>query len=317
MSPRGWPSTPAAVFEGDDVPLESAGFDGVVVMGGPMSVNSTEGFPSRDAEVSLLADTFRAGIPTLGVCLGAQLLAVAGGGAVGRNTHGPKIGWAPIALSPACSDDRLLAGLPSTLTVLHWHGESFEVPPTALPLISGTTYPNQAFRIGDVAWGVQFHLEVTAEAVEGFLQRVRSGCSGCARRGRRGRAATPAALAALAPARDLVCTRFAGLVAAAVTRRGPGRPRVARARRCRYADADADAVTSYQRWSRRLRRAPARPAASAPDAVQMLRPFSKRAYCFKNKRLALPVGPLRCLATSTRASSARSIATSSLYSDSR
>jgi len=206
------------VFEGDDVPFESAGFDGVVVMGGPMSVNSTEGFPSRDAEVSLLADALRAGIPTLGVCLGAQLLAVAGGGAVGRNTHGPKIGWAPIALAPACGDDRLLAGLPSMLTVLHWHGESFEVPPGAVPLISGTTYPNQAFRIGDVAWGVQFHLEVTAEAVEGFLHAFAADAAGVPGGAGAVRAATPAALAALAPAQDLVCTRFAGLVAARVTR---------------------------------------------------------------------------------------------------
>ena len=113
------------VFDGDDIPPDTAGLDGVVVMGGPMSVNSTDGFPSRDAEVSLLADALRTGIPTLGVCLGAQLLAVAAGGAVAPNAHGPEIGWAPIQLAPACGDDPLLVGLPPTLTVLHWHGESF------------------------------------------------------------------------------------------------------------------------------------------------------------------------------------------------
>jgi GMP synthase-like glutamine amidotransferase len=206
------------VYDGDDVPLDTAGLDGVVVMGGPMSVNSTEGFPSRDAEISLLADALRAGIPTLGVCLGGQLLAVAGGGAVGRNAHGPKIGWAPIHLAPACQDDQLLAGLPSTLAVLHWHGESFEVPPGAQPLISSTTYPNQAFRLGDVAWGVQFHLEVTAEAVEGFLHAFAAEAASVPGGAEVVRTATPAALAALAPARDLVCSRFAGLVAARVTR---------------------------------------------------------------------------------------------------
>jgi GMP synthase-like glutamine amidotransferase len=206
------------VFDGDDIPSDTVGFDGVVVMGGPMSVNSTEGFPSRDAEISLLADALRAGIPTLGVCLGGQLLAVAGGGAVGRNAHGPKIGWAPIQLAPACGDDRLLADLSPTLTVLHWHGESFEVPPGAQPLISSATYPNQAFRIGDVAWGVQFHLEVTAEAVEGFLHAFAAEAASVPGGAEAVRAATPAALAALAPARDLVCTRFAGLVAARVTR---------------------------------------------------------------------------------------------------
>jgi len=182
-----------------------------------MSVNSTEGFPSRDAEVSLLADALRAGIPTLGVCLGAQLLAVAAGGAVGRNAYGPEIGWGPVQLDPACRDDQLLAGLPMTLTVLHWHGESFEVPPGARPLISGTTYLNQAFRLGDVAWGVQFHLEVNAEAVEGFLRAFAAEAASVPGGAEVVRAATPAALSALAAARDLVCSRFAGLVEARVT----------------------------------------------------------------------------------------------------
>jgi GMP synthase-like glutamine amidotransferase len=205
------------VFQGDDIPLDTAGFDGLVVMGGPMSVNSTEGFPSRDAELSLLADALRVGIPTLGVCLGAQLLAVAAGGAVGRNAHGPEIGWGPVQLGPACHDDRLLAGLPPTLTVLHWHGESFEVPPEAAPLISGTTHPNQAFRIGDVAWGVQFHLEVTAAAVDGFLGAFAADTADVPGGAEAIREATPGALAALTPVRDLVCSRFAGLVAARVT----------------------------------------------------------------------------------------------------
>jgi GMP synthase-like glutamine amidotransferase len=206
------------VFDGDDLPPDAAGLDGVVVMGGPMSVNSTEGFPTRDAEVALLADALSVGIPILGVCLGAQLLAVAGGGAVAPNAYGPEIGWAPIQLAPACQDDRLLAGLPATLTVLHWHGESFEVPPGARPLISSSTYPNQAFRIGDVAWGVQFHLEVTAEAVEGFLHAFASDTASVPGGAEAVRAASPAALATLASTRDLVCTRFAGLVAARVTR---------------------------------------------------------------------------------------------------
>jgi GMP synthase-like glutamine amidotransferase len=205
------------VFAGDDVPADASGLDGVVVMGGPMSVNSTEDFAGRDAEVALLADALRVGIPILGVCLGAQILAVAAGAAVGPNAYGPEIGWAPIHLAPACHDDRLLAGLPPTLTVLHWHGESFEVPPGALPLISSNTYPNQAFRLGDVAWGVQFHLEVTAAAVDGFLTAFASDTETLPGGAEAVRAATPAAVAALAATRDVVCTRFAGLVAARVT----------------------------------------------------------------------------------------------------
>jgi GMP synthase-like glutamine amidotransferase len=208
------------VFDGDDIPPDTAGLDGVVVMGGPMSVNSSKGFPSQEAEVALLADALLSGIPTLGVCLGAQLLAVAAGGAVAPNAHGPEIGWAPIQLAPACGDDPLLVGLPPTLTVLHWHGESFTVPPAGRALISSTNtnHPNQAFRIGDVAWGVQFHLEVTAEAVDGFLHAFAPDTAAVPGGAAAIRATTPGALAALAPARDLVCTRFAGLVTARVSR---------------------------------------------------------------------------------------------------
>jgi GMP synthase-like glutamine amidotransferase len=205
-------------FAGDDIPSDSAGFDGVVVMGGPMSATSSEGFPSRDAEISLLGDALRAGIPTLGICLGAQILALAAGGAVTRNAYGPEIGWAPVQLAPSCADDRLFAGLPSDLTVLHWHGETFEVPPSAQPLMSSRAYPNQAFRLGDVAWGLQFHLEVTAAAVDGFLNAFGAEAAGAPGGADAIRSATPAALRELAPVRDLVCGRFAELVAARVIR---------------------------------------------------------------------------------------------------
>jgi GMP synthase-like glutamine amidotransferase len=205
-------------YSGDDIPSDVAGFDGVVVMGGPMSATSADGFPSRDAEVSLMADALRAGIPTLGICLGAQILALAAGGAVAPNAYGPEIGWAPVDLAPACADDRLFAGLPPALTVLHWHGETFEVPPSAQLLMSSAAYPNQAFRIGDVAWGLQFHLEVTAAAVDGFLGAFSADAAGAPGGPDAIRSATPAAVRELTPVRDLVCTRFAALVAARVIR---------------------------------------------------------------------------------------------------
>lgn len=206
------------VFAGDAVPSDISGLDGVVVMGGPMSANSEAGFPSREAELSLLAEALRIGIPTLGVCLGAQLLALAGGGTVAPNAYGPEIGWAPIYLAPSCGEDQLLSGLPPTFTVLHWHDDSFDVPPGAQLLISSGANPHQAFRIGDVAWGVQFHLEVTAEAVDGFLRAFGADTAAVPGGAEAVRAATAGALAELGPTRDLVCTRFAGLVAARVTR---------------------------------------------------------------------------------------------------
>ena len=204
------------VFAGDAVPAGAEAFDGVVVMGGPMSATSDEGFPSRGAELSLLSDAIRSGIPTLGVCLGAQLLAVAAGGSVHAGLDGPEIGWFPVRM--ASRDDRLFTGLPDTFSVLQWHGETFELPPEGQLVVTGTPYANQAFRIGDVAWGLQFHLEVTAVAVEGFLAAFADDLGGVPGATDGLRASTPAAAAKLAPVRDLVCARFAGLVAARVTR---------------------------------------------------------------------------------------------------
>jgi GMP synthase-like glutamine amidotransferase len=202
------------VFAGGDIPDDISELDGLVVMGGPMSATSDEGFPTREAEIALLVKALDAGIPTLGVCLGAQLLAAAGGGSVYRDPQGPEIGWAPIHLAPACQDDPLFAELPPTLTVLHWHGETLDMPPGSQRLISNTAYANQAYRIGAMAWGVQFHLEVTTEAVEGFLDAFAEDMALVPGGPEAVRAATPAAVATLAPARDLVCGRFARLVAA-------------------------------------------------------------------------------------------------------
>jgi hypothetical protein len=97
--------------------------------------------------------------------------------------------------------------------VLHWHGETFDLPTGAELLAGNDNCPTQAFRVGEAAWGIQFHLEVTTEAVDGFLAAFAAeaadepgGVEGV-------RTAAVAALAALAPARDFVCQRFAGLVA--------------------------------------------------------------------------------------------------------
>jgi GMP synthase-like glutamine amidotransferase len=202
------------VFAGDAVPARVAGLDGLVVMGGPMGASSDEGFASRQAELSLLAGAVSAGLPTLGVCLGAQLLALAAGGSVFPGDRGPEIGWGEVTLSDACRDDELFCDLPGALTVLHWHGDTFALPPGGHRLMSSAAYPNQAFRVGDSAWGVQFHLEVTGAAVDGFLSAFGADAERAPGGPERIRAATEPTLAALAPHREAVLARFAGLVAA-------------------------------------------------------------------------------------------------------
>jgi GMP synthase (glutamine-hydrolysing) len=144
------------------------------------------------------------------------LVAAAAGAAVYPGASGPEIGWSPVSLAEACRTDRLFADLPEQLSVLQWHGDTFDLPRHACHLIRNAVYPNQAFRIGEVAWGVQFHLEVTADAVEGFLAAFASDLAGVPGGADAVRAATPGALATLAAPRDLVFGRFATLVAAPV-----------------------------------------------------------------------------------------------------
>lgn len=157
------------VFDGRPVPRDASGADGVVVMGGPASAVSDDGFPSRREELALLADAVRRRVPTLGVCLGAQLLAIAVGGTVSAGKAGPEIGWGTVDLSPEAAGDPLFAGMPSPLAVLHWHRDTFSLPPGGVRLASNARYPNQAFRLGTRAWGLQFHLEVDLGAVRDFV----------------------------------------------------------------------------------------------------------------------------------------------------
>src|ERR1700722_888257 len=97
-------------FAGDSVAPDASGYDGVVVMGGPMSACSDQQFASRQSEVALLRDALARALPTLGVCLGAQLLALAAGGAVYPGADGPEVGWSEVELLRTSDGDALLAG---------------------------------------------------------------------------------------------------------------------------------------------------------------------------------------------------------------
>ncbi len=143
-------------WRGQRVPEEPV-HDALVVLGGPMAAWDDEAHPHLAAEARLLAASAKAGLPTLGICLGAQLLAR---GLGARNFRGPTLerGLFPITLSEAGRTDRLLGGFDGA-TVLHWHEDSFDLPSGAERLASSALYANQAFRVLDNAWGVQFHVE--------------------------------------------------------------------------------------------------------------------------------------------------------------
>ncbi len=202
------------VFAGEPVPSDATDHHGLVVMGGPMSACSDDGFATRRTEIALLGHTLAGAVPTLGVCLGAQLLALAAGGSVCRGEDGPEIGWSTVDLSPARAADALLTGLPERLPVLHWHGDTFDLPPGTPHLARSARYPNQAFRVGEAAWGLQFHLEVTPAAVDGLLRDFAADAARIPGGAPAIRRATIPSLAALSPWRDLVFDRFAARVTA-------------------------------------------------------------------------------------------------------
>jgi len=153
------------VNEGQPVPRDMKGAGGLIVMGGPMGVYQTERYPWLRDEMALINDSIKRNIPVLGICLGAQILAAALGAKVERNSNGKEIGWYPIRLDEAAKEDRLCRDLPKTLTPFHWHGDIFELPSGAVSLASSEKTPCQAFRYGDKAYGIQFHFEVTLDAV--------------------------------------------------------------------------------------------------------------------------------------------------------
>ncbi len=199
---------------GESLPDHLGDFDGLVVMGGPMSAAHDEGFASRPHELALLRQALDLDVPTLGICLGAQLLATAAGGRVVPGRAGLEIGWGMVQLAPAAADDELFAGIAGPLTVLHWHGDTYELPSGPVRLASSPTYAEQAFRAGSRAWGLQFHLEVDAGAVAAFADAFPTDLAAAGTDAAALDAATVPALAALAEPRRLLLERFAGLVGA-------------------------------------------------------------------------------------------------------
>lgn len=209
-------------FAGEPLPRRIDDFEGLVVMGGPMSATSDQGFPTRQREIELLARAVGSGVPTLGVCLGAQLLAVAGGARVMAGPAGPEIGWSPVGFTAEAAEDPLFSNLPPELTVLHWHGETYQLPQGAVRLASNGSYAQQAFRLGDLAWGLQFHIEVDEVAVAAFVDAFGGEARAAGTSPDAIRAATPGALGTLVPCRDQLLAGFAALVAGSDASVGAG-----------------------------------------------------------------------------------------------
>jgi GMP synthase-like glutamine amidotransferase len=151
-------------YAGDPLPADLDGHAALIVLGGEQSAypapDGTPGAPWFPATEALLRKAVRHRVPTLGICLGAQLLATAHAGAVERSAAGPEIGPALVGKRDAADTDPLFKWVPLAPDVLQWHlDEITELPSGAVLLAASTRYPHQAFRMGERAWGLQFHIE--------------------------------------------------------------------------------------------------------------------------------------------------------------
>ncbi|NLI86615.1 MAG: glutamine amidotransferase [Propionibacterium sp.] len=140
--------------------------DLVVVLGAPIGVYETDAYPFLVTELEAISVRLQAGLPTLGICLGAQLIAAALGAPV-TPTGRKEIGYAPLQLTDA-GRASVLAGLEG-VAVLHWHGDEFAIPDGAQRLAQTPGFPNQAFCLGDRVLGLQFHVEADHTRIERWL----------------------------------------------------------------------------------------------------------------------------------------------------
>jgi len=143
--------------------------DLVIAMGGPMSVNDETSLPWLRSEKQFIRDAIREGMPVVGICLGAQLVASALGARVYAGSN-KEIGWFEIE---SCAHAADCFRLPSRETVFHWHGETFDLPRGAVRLARSAACENQAFQFGPNVIGLQFHLETTVESVDAMIANCR------------------------------------------------------------------------------------------------------------------------------------------------
>jgi GMP synthase (glutamine-hydrolysing) len=158
---------------GEPVPRDLRGLGGLIVLGGPMAVHQPERHPFLAAESALVERALTAGRPVLGVCLGAQLIAQVLGARVYPGER-REVGWAPVTLTDEGRDDPVFGGGEARLTVFHMHGDTYELPPDGQNLASSALYEQQAFRWGEVVYGLQFHLEFTEPMIARLMSEPES-----------------------------------------------------------------------------------------------------------------------------------------------
>ena len=144
------------------------GYAGLIILGGPMSVNDAHRLTHLTTELKLIEEALRREIPVLGICLGAQLIAKTLGADVYPSRE-KEIGWYDVSPTDEAVGDPLLAELQTTEKIFQWHGETFDIPRTTRHLAFSPLCANQAFRYGNKVYGFQFHMEVDEPMIQRWL----------------------------------------------------------------------------------------------------------------------------------------------------
>jgi len=160
--------------QGEKLPQNLDKVSAVISLGGPMNVYEEEKYPFLKKEDLFIKHLLEKERPFLGICLGAQLLAKAAGAKIRKN-HIPEIGWSKVKLTADAGEDTFFEGLFKELLVFQWHEDTFALPKNGTLLAEGLNCLNQAFRVGENAYGIQFHIEVTSDMIESWLKAY-NGC---------------------------------------------------------------------------------------------------------------------------------------------
>jgi GMP synthase (glutamine-hydrolysing) len=164
LDKKGWGRDVVHLYRGEKIPSEWRNYDLLVVVGGPMNVYEEDTYPFLAQETIAIKKALENGMPVIGFCLGAQLMAKACGAKVYKGTK-KEIGWYPVQMTDHGMDDPLLNSFSREVIVFQWHGDTFHLPYGAVRLASSKDYSNQAMRIGTMSYGFQFHFEITKHMI--------------------------------------------------------------------------------------------------------------------------------------------------------